>query len=333
MTSNKLPPWGILDAGYLADIKIQPIPPDWKTIHGKVPKLRDWNRWRGRIVRDLARMLWPTYEHGKSKWSTKSVDALNDADFNLLTDLRLRFPMPISAAFPTTVTHAILFAEEDGAIGLGSHYERYDPQLQAQFTAQMPTLLLTGLRKKVGTLALQIKQVIQRPRAYQVAFIEGRSGFSHEPAQSADTPSMVSGHCLQGALGGCSAYAELAQHLNPSSVKLLEQLTVDIGDRRVFAGVHYPSDSLASWFVALKLVPHVFPKRRQAAITDFLGDAISSKSAVFAAIRDHVVLERKSPYKQALRAVENMVARRQGPVRSAPKVHGSSSALRRHGRK
>ena len=118
----------------------------------------------------------------------------------------------------------------------------------------MPHLLQLGLHRKVGTFALQIKERLQRPRAYQVALIQGRAGFLHRPAATADTPSMCSGHCLQGSLAGCRVFDSDARRMTNRSIEILQQFTVDIGDRRVFAGVHYPSDNL-HLVVGLKSFP------------------------------------------------------------------------------
>jgi hypothetical protein len=84
----------------------------------------------------------------------------------------------------------------------------------------------------------------------------------------------------------------------------LQQFTVDIGDRRVFAGVHYPSDNLSSWYTALKLLPHVIDPSALASVRKFLWEAISLKSIVFAEIMRHINSHDRSPYRAAVAAIE-----------------------------
>ena len=102
-------------------------------------------------------------------------------------------------------------------------------------------------------------------------------------ARTGSTPSLVNGHALHALIAGCTAFIAYAEHLSPRSVEVLQQFSVDVGDRRVFAGVNYPSDNLASWFVALNLIPYVFAGEQSEAAKRFLWSAISSKSKVFAA--------------------------------------------------
>ncbi len=77
----------------------------------------------------------------------------------------------------------------------------------------------------------------------------------------------------------------------------LQQFAVDIGDRRVFAGVHYPSDNISSWYAALRIIPHIFDG--QSAAT-FLWTAITTKSLVYGALLEHIAAHPSSPYRAPL---------------------------------
>ncbi len=59
------------------------------------------------------------------------------------------------------------------------------------------------------------------------------------------------------------------------------KLAIDLGDRRVFAGVHYPSDNAGSWRIALDITKILGVDR---AAHQFLVEAIRS-SVVFDAMR------------------------------------------------
>ena len=97
-----------------------------------------------------------------------------------------------------------------------------------------------------GHIALRLKDRFQRPRPYQAALLMA-SDITPHLAETAQTPSFPSGHALQ-------AYCVVAAVLNAVAstttispgLTALMRLAHDIGDRRVLAGVHYPSDNYAS---------------------------------------------------------------------------------------
>jgi hypothetical protein len=305
----ELPPWGELDAALWADL-MPPIPLDWRVRDGTEPTKHDWCKWLKDIAKDIGELIWPIYKPGA--WTNATVGPILDADFALLSQLRHYIGFPIDGLDPTTVQHRDFFEQEDNSsIAFGTGYDRYDPTLPSHIIQLLPTVLTTGIVDKVGSLDLQLKLIFQRPRAYQVAFLQARQGFTYQSAATANTPSLVSGHCLQGSLAGCTAFDALANsaHFSADSIKALQQFTVDIGDRRVFAGVHYPSDNLASWFTALNLIPRVFKAEVAPAIKAFLWEAINLRSTVFGAIKNHIAAADPgySPYRDAVNAIESVV--------------------------
>lgn len=56
------------------------------------------------------------------------------------------------------------------------------------------------------------------------------------------------------------------------------QFAADFGDRRVIAGIHYPTENIASWILAIRLIPKAF--RHAEAIERFARVTITKKSAV-----------------------------------------------------
>ena len=120
--------------------------------------------------------------------------------------------------------------------------------------------------------------------------------FSVEGAKSAFTPSIMSGHSLQGLYAAPAAYLDQQQQIDvlPGARRSLAQFGVDFGDRRVFAGVHYPSDNLASWFIALKLAPPCFGAQGPSARA-FMIDAIR-QSRVHATLLQVAATNPGSPY-------------------------------------
>jgi hypothetical protein len=298
LTSIEVPPWGQMDEGLLADLASQQTPLDWRP-----RKTMTYQKWRNARIRDISKHLWPLYVPGSATWKTGAVKLLFDVDFGLMAGLHSRLRLPINGLFGSTVTHSDFFAEEDDDnIGFGLNYTRYDPTLAPLVAGQLRDVLRAGYTDKVGTIDLQLKQVFQRPRPWQMAFIQGRPNYQYRWAATADTSSLVCGHCLQGLIGVCSVYSDLGSLMSKRSIQVLEQFAVDIGDRRVFAGVHYPSDNLSSWYMASALLPHVFKPARVSAVKRFMKNAIA-KSAVFAAIKHSIRSSKNSPYKWMVGAI------------------------------
>lgn len=303
----RLPAWGQMEERLLANIDASTVPIDWTPKDGSQPTLEKWKEWVKEIVEPISRRLWPVYQPGSTTWGA-SLAKLLDTDFSLLADLHDYHGLPIEGMYPTTVLHGDFFIEEDrGDADFGTGYDRYDPTLPLHTIQSLPTILEAGMADKVGTLDLQLKQFFQRPRAHQVAFLQQRTDYQYRWARTANTPSMVSGHCLQSSLAGCTAFAALGKGMSDESKGVLGQFMVDIGDRRVFAGVHYPSDNLASWYVALKLLPRVFDKDTAQKAQIFLVTAIATKSHVFDAIRRNLDSDRDSPYREIVEAIESLI--------------------------
>jgi hypothetical protein len=302
-----LPPWGRMEEKLEALVNNAIVPIDWTPADGSKVTMTKWKTWRGELIKGIDSMLWPVYEKGGRSWSSPSVAKLLDADFRLLLDLHPNLGLPINALFPTKFVHNDLFKQEDDAnIEFGTDYDRYDPTLTPHCLSGLPTVLIAGMADKVGTLDLQLKQFFQRPRPYQVALLQDRSTFSYRWARTGNTPSLVSGHCLQASVAGCTAYVAYAQELEGRSIEILKQFTVDVGDRRVFAGVHYPSDNLASWYVALNLVPYVFDGEHGTAARHFLWSAISTQSKVFKAVNAYAEPDGSSPYRKILDEIKRL---------------------------
>jgi hypothetical protein len=281
----------------------RPIPEAWQP-NAPGNTEQQWRQWRDSLIEDLASVLWPTYDQRQGAWSQPPNAALVDADFELMDGLKSQLDEPVRGRAAEQTKHRVFFDEEDDDYLLFGHkYDRYDPALPRYLRDELTTIMLNGYDRKLGTLHLQLKQVFQRPRAYQVAFIQGRK-FEHLRSRLAATPSLVSGHCLQGCLAGVSAYVLFGASVDSVSVEVLRQFTVDVGDRRVFAGVHYPSDNLASWYTALKLLPHVVNSAVLSSARSFLWDAISLQSVVYQAVRAHIETDPESPYKAAVALIE-----------------------------
>lgn len=273
------PPYGYYPL-HLADILQRiPMPTDWASPAGD--RKAHFHVWRDGIVAKLAQDLWPEWRDGQWHGQAKArMHAMTMADLDLCDVLRPTYFSRIRAAAPHDKRHFELLPLEDEKIPAES-LAFYSPALSREVA--FDTTWQSGAFHKAGNVSTYLKSRLQRPRAYQAAMMLGRP-FEHYWAKTANTAAMISGHAFQGLIGVASVFENLSTVREPTSAEriALEQLAVDIGDRRTLAGVHYPSDNLGSWIVALDMAAFVF--RDAPAVRAFMAAAIG-RSAVHAALR------------------------------------------------
>lgn len=281
------PPYGEFARVYRESVDPTSLAPiAWRQGLSKSERESTWLEWRNETVKLISETLWPQWSETQKNWinpDNAAMEALTLADFDLFGELGksgVFDSQPISPVAAASIpTHRQYFVDEDSA-KLGERFYFYDTTLPAAQLEMILPDLRTALKDKAGSVSIQIKQLLQRPRAYQVAKILGRD-HKFELAITSMTSSMSSGHCFQGCLIAVGIYdAWIQRGYVPTSDQLiaLAQFGVDIGDRRVFAGVHYPSDNLSSWIMNLRLVREVASDNR---IQKFLADAILKRSTVF----------------------------------------------------
>ncbi|WP_213686209.1 hypothetical protein [Roseicyclus sp.] len=175
---------------------------------------------------------------------------------------------------------------------IGSNYLIYEPG----FDITRFETLFWGRMRGLQPPIFDIKQHFQRPRPWTAATALGVKGFRWITADGITHtgvhPAILSGHCIQGILGGCSVLDALldelkqtGQGLSGTQIRSLQKYMVDWGDRRVFAGVHYMTDNIASWTLARRLIPHLFRNKQQ--VENFAVQAIIHHSQVFKDIVRH----------------------------------------------
>jgi hypothetical protein len=300
----QFPPYGLMPASWLDPAGPEVAPGPWvQTV--------DYVKWLEAVADSIARLLWPRYDQASAQWVGDARDgmfALTQADFDLFTRLR---PKLNQAIWPgRTETHQVFFEFEDtddyftdnGKLAQDRSFDRSLRNYFQRSTYYEPIHYIIANNydplffKYNGAVDLHLKRRLQRPRALQMAWLMERKDFSYERAGSAASPSTISGHCFQALIGGIASFIDAAKKgASDKTLAVLAQHAVDIGDRRVFAGVHYPSDNLSSWITVMAIFPFLFPDEVKA--RDWAWEAVSRQSAVFQAIDGKVGTAR--PYQAA----------------------------------
>jgi PAP2 superfamily len=230
------PNYGLSPAGYWPDEPINPNNVDW---------LKDTEDY-------IATYL----------WNSKIAEQICQSDLDICADLwgqNLSYPTHIHAH---GYHNEVYFIREDRE----SRYETafVSRRLARCLLEYIYVPQVNDIETKISNLEAPIEQALvrnraaiqylkfrfQRCRPYQAAHVVGRSHNS-QSTLSGCSPSIPSGHCWQGleiflSLAGSDIFDEKTR-------PFLAKACVDIGDRRVIAGVHFPSDNIASWYGAIKV--------------------------------------------------------------------------------
>ena len=248
-------PYGWMPNGQ-GDKLPESMPSRFRNEDGTPCPASSWVAWLDSHANRLASFLWPRWANGGWQGAISPEDALDliQADLQLMGPLSARLDAHVGQA---TATHRELFHREDEGPPQVSDLFLYAPAADDALVLRFNALLIDGGVALAAPASLELKQRMQRPRPYQVSFIlHPDKRHVYEVAHTATTPSMVCGHCLQGALALADIVVrfeiESGRPLGHETLIGLQQFLVDSGDRRVFAGVHYPSDNLSSWYTALR---------------------------------------------------------------------------------
>ncbi len=193
---------------------------------------------------------------------------------------------------------------------VGSNYLVYEPGVDITRFEKLFWGRMRGLQPPI----FDIKQHFQRPRPWTAAAALGVEGFRWITADGITHtgvhPAILSGHCIQGILGGCAVLDALLDEVKITGIGLsdpqitgLQKYMVDWGDRRVFAGVHYMTDNIASWTLARKLIPKLFRNAQQ--VENFAVQAIIRHSRVFKDFVKH--FDKKDDADDSLRPAFDML--------------------------
>jgi len=297
------PPYGFMNKDDESAIMNLAKPPAWRGSQAS------YDRWFSDSLKTIQDNLWPVFDEKSRTWvggSTRWMERLTEVDLRLMIQLGTK-PEAIDLTVDAPIglqplkTHHELFSEEDLLVtNWGMSHSTYDKTFTDAQVKNLVAVITGAYGRVVGSSILRMKYLLNRPRPYQMACLLGLEDFTYYEALSADTPSMCHGHCAQGLLlvgAVMERFLLSGTPLSPASWSALEQFAVDIGDRRVLARVHYPSDLLSSWYLVMGMANQVFatPKVKQ-----HLWIAISKRSAMYRLI----AAEQLQPYGKMLKAIE-----------------------------
>jgi hypothetical protein len=299
---QQLPPYGYMNEYWMYDVRTRRVPVGFR-VNGAPANEAAYIEWLEAVVDDIAEFLWPRFDRRTSTWvgnAAATAWALTMADLDLMRTQREKLTERAPCRDPgLTESHKSFFLIED-LEGMPDTVFKYEPALTPSTALDLKAAIGKGL-SDFGPAPLRFKEYFQRPRPYQTAFVLNRE-FAYEWAKSAVSPALISGHALQGLIAGTRGYVSCLRSLalTAGATENLMQWCVDVGDRRVFAGVHYPSDNISSWYVALKICDNYVFGELGAEARAFIKGAIR-KSEVFKAIKAHVDANpTSSPYKTPL---------------------------------
>ncbi len=258
------PPYGPLSADLAWAVQRQRVGTPFLLKSGEQATAQQFAAFLDAVSAEYAQVLWPRWEAGG--WVGAAAAGVLDltlADLDLYAgSLKGKLVAAVGADALSAITHKKLFVFDDQmpADKMFASLDPYLATMEAEPLAALKASMTKALRSVLGAPPLRLKVAHQRPRPYQASFILGRTDFGFEEAKSSMTPALPSGHALQGLFAACGGYLDQRAELEKvaGAIPALQQYGVDMGDRRTFAGVHYPSDNLASWYLALRLCDHCF---------------------------------------------------------------------------
>lgn len=246
---------------------------------------------------ELRDYVWPQFDPLKREWigaAARSAIRVSEEDLSLIQLMQGNLWLPIASPVPAPASNIRLFRDEDvpadelqcgvinGAFKSGATVFEYVPADKGKLAEILAIDMSGGEHRRLAVAALlHLKEAFQRPRPHQTAYLLGHPTYAYRRASTAATPSIPSGHSFEALVSGTIAYVKNLAAMPPGAISSFQQYLVDVGDRRVFAGVHYPSDNIASWYCALSICEALFPATQIDTARDFMWRCIRERSVVY----------------------------------------------------
>jgi PAP2 superfamily len=256
-----LPPYGQINRDLL-ELVLNGRPGDWCEPTNESKKLRTW---QVKLKRNLQDEIWPAYVRGD--WvggAKKTASALLTEELKFMKRFRNLIDGYVDTEAHAFIKHISLFQNED--LHIGEKLDIYDEKVATWFDQYRGKQTRTEwfdeeCEKNYIAPILHFKILFQRPRPYQCSMTLPFRDFVQEPSASFTTPSFPSGHCFQAIMMMLELYRRLqkAPATKHASGLGLARYAAHVGDRRVMAGLHFPTDNIASWYLAFELTKALYP--------------------------------------------------------------------------
>jgi hypothetical protein len=291
ISMSAVKPYGYMAEPFERALKRCSQPRAWNNLH-------PYHLWVEAMVAKIATAIWPAWNPVSETWEGVAAGAalsLTAADLELMALLAGRYAQPARGAGGRE-THEWWFLREDVLFGETPNDYPYGNTLENRFELCFPGCAVKypelrqafnagGLSTYTASLSWKLKSRLQRPRAGHMAKLLGLQAPAVKMACSAWSPAAISGHAFQGLMGALQIHMTHHGTMSEDETKALRELAADIGDRRVLAGVHFPSDNLMSWWTALEVLPFlVKDKPEETQMRTFVVEAIRG-SEVYQAMR------------------------------------------------
>jgi len=304
MTGLAFQPYGVIPGEYKAKgLDTNIVMKAWRPSLSQEDRVKSFNAWRQERLDEFVACLWPRFDAASRTWvgpAKSFASGLTELEIRVMIDafmdssdiLQTKPSSPLGT--DDIGNHLKHYKYEDEKPHPpGENYRYYDRTLSFEENTDFKYVMIKAIsagtsigRKAAGHF--WFKNQMQRPRPLHAAMhFRLEEHFKSELSERGQHPSIVSGHCFQGIMMACAVLESwMMSDTKPSQDRIgsLAQYMVDFGDRRVFAGVHYPTDNVASWVLALSLIPEVFDDPQP--ILDFLREAVTTRSIVFQVIGD-----------------------------------------------
>lgn len=225
----------------------------------------------------IAATLWPVFDRRRATAPlSRELEGLLTADFAILQKLRVMVDTKWTAEdyvayyCDDSMFDSIGIMPRGGVLThhrahLGASFGRFvqgtfdDAALDNLDAAFMQEVAGTPTPLLVSWILMSLKHMFQRPRPYQYAFDNDETDFKHMLSQLAHSPALPSGHAFDGAFWAILG-AEVIEQLDgwKGYKSKLPAWAAAFGDRRNYAGLHYPSDNWATWIAVATIIETLF---------------------------------------------------------------------------
>ena len=253
-----------------------------------------WAEWLDDVKSALDIHIWPLKSglSSTAKYPSKRIEALTRGDFDVMKVMQ--FGGKTGSSLASAALGATKIASSEATIwqcfdrenlwgslcawienkhvatkpvGLLASYQHAFPNgvfgsdaIDVDISAKEQQFMGDPVARCLGSVTEILKLEFQRPRPFQLAEELDFADFFHWVSSSANSPALPAGHELQAIFVFLCSVRHFGLTGKANIVREFAGWCAGIGDRRVYAGLHYPSDILSSQYIAATLIDKVFPQ-------------------------------------------------------------------------